>query len=293
MITDTIIVSAIHDKNFTENFRDLTEIEADEARRPNKGKFPNRVRKHALDESKRQKRNEIEEQRSEKLKARQNEIMGAAPLLPLAIPLPQGQGRKRKREPSSLDPESEEENTRSAKRQEWAFNIDPALLHVEGSVEASNAFVGSAPDFGPFDPFVNSPSRQNEIPELPEQIHNSDDQEFGFGQVSDVSKITNEGSRGSVEETPLYMDQLAATEPYYLNSDSAQLQAFAEKQLLSHEVDCCWVRPGNQMDEVSIRAALHYTREDCRERLGVKIRETYSHQYLEIQAFFSADLGIS
>ncbi|MCJ1262954.1 hypothetical protein MMC22_002824 [Lobaria immixta] len=160
-------ISAIDDENSTENFRDLTDIGADEARRPNRGKFLNRARKHALDEFTRQKRNEIEEQRSEKLEARHNEIMGAAPLLALAIPLPQGQSRKRKREPSSLDPESEEENTRSAKRQEWAFNIDPALLHVEGSVEASNAFVGSAPDFGLFDPFFKQSKPAKRDPGTP------------------------------------------------------------------------------------------------------------------------------
>ena len=291
MATDTIIVSAIHDENSTENIRDLTEIEPDEAKRPNKGKSLNRARKHALGEPTRQKRNEVKGQRSERHKAQHNEIMGAAPLLALAIPLPQGQGRKRKREPSSLDPESEEENTRPAKRQEWASNIDPALLHLGSSGEASNAFVGSAPDFGPFDPFVNSPSRQSEVPELPEQIHNSDDQEFGFGQDSDISTITNEGSSGPVEETPLYMDPPAATGPYYLNA--AQLQAFAEEQLLNHEVDFRWIRPRNQTDEVSIRAALQYTRKDCRERLGVQPLhvpstpwETYSHQYLEMQAFF-------
>ncbi|MCJ1271473.1 hypothetical protein MMC22_011374 [Lobaria immixta] len=284
-------VSAIHDENATENIRDLTEIEADEARRPSKGKFLNRARRHALDNATRQKRNEVEEQRSGKSKARHKEIIGAAPLLALAIPLPQGQGRKRKREPSSLDPESEEKNTRAAKRQEWAFNIDPALLHLGSSGEASSAFVGSAPDFGPFDPFVNSPSRQSETPGLLEQIHSSDDQEFEFGQDSDVSTITDEGSSGPVEETPLYMDPPAATGPYYLNA--AQLQAFAEEQLLSHEVDFRWIRPRNQTDEVSIRAAVQYTRKDCRERLGVQPLhvpstpwETYSHQYLEMQAFF-------
>ncbi|MCJ1265684.1 hypothetical protein MMC22_005564 [Lobaria immixta] len=268
-----------------------SEIEVKEARRPIKGKFFKRAGKYALDEAIKQERNEVEEQQLENIKTWHNKTVGAAPPLALAITLPQGQGQKRKREPSSLDPEGDEENTRPAKRQEWAFNIDPALLHLGGSGEASNAFVDSAPELGPLDPFVNSPRRPSEAPELPAQIHNPGAHEFEFGQHIDVSTIANEGSSGPDEETPLYMDPLAAAGPYYLNHP--QLQAFAKEQLSDHEVDFRWIRPRSQMDEVSIRAALQYTRKDCRERLGVSTLdvpstswETYSHQYLEIQAFF-------
>lgn len=51
----------------------------------------------------------------------------------------------------------------------------------------------------------------------------------------------------------------------------------------------------NEMDENSIQRALYYTREDCRERLGLSTLdipstpwETYSHLYLEIQKFLSS-----
>ena len=303
---DKLLPQQCHDDNSTENFRDLTKIETREARRLNKGKFLNRAGNNALDETTRRERDEVEEQRSEKLVARHNAIVGAAPLLALEIPAPRVQGQKRKRAQRLLDPEDEEENTRPAKRQKWAANIDPALSHAGSSMDADNRFVSSALDFDPSNHFdstwrrpngidgpgrINSLRHQSEAPEFPAQTPKSEPQELGFGQEFDASTISNEDDSGPVEETPLYMDPPAVTGPYFLSH--AQRQALAEAQLSDQGVDFRSMRPISEADENSIQLALYHTREDCRQRLGLNTLdipstawETYSHQYLEIQRFF-------
>ncbi|MCJ1264413.1 hypothetical protein MMC22_004284 [Lobaria immixta] len=287
---DKLLPQQCHDDNSTENFRDLTKIETKEARRLNKGKFLNRAGKKALDDATRQERDEVEEQRSEKLVARHNEIVGAAPLLAVELPAPQRQDRKRKRAQSSLDLEGEEENTRPAKRQECATNIDPALLHAGSSGDTGNS-TWRRPNGIDGPGRTDSLRQQSEAPEILAQTPNSEPQELGFGQEFDASTSANEDDSGPVEETPLYMDPPAVTGPYFLSH--AQRQALAEAQLSDQRVDFRFIHPINETDENSIQLALYHTREDCRQRLGLNTLdipstswETYSHQYLEIQGFF-------
>lgn len=279
--------------NSTENFRDLTPHEVEQAGAANAGNFRERAGERALDDETRQQRNEVRQKRSKILLARHIEIMGDTSLVNLA---PGGRGQKRKRAQSSSDPEDEEQNARPAKRPEWAANIDPRLWGFRSSGDASVPVVGSAPASENASNSIgglgrmNRPSNQNEIPEFTVGNPNSEVQAFRFEEDLGLSEFAREGSSG-FEYTPLYEERPAAKNaPYYLND--AQWQTLVKKQAADDEVDFRLVRPTNECEQNSIQMALHYTRKDCHNQLGARVRlrsspgKCYWDQYQEILKTF-------
>ncbi|MCJ1269177.1 hypothetical protein MMC22_009066 [Lobaria immixta] len=284
---DEILPANCHADNSTESFRDLTNFEVRKARFPNKGKFLKRAGKRALDEGTRQQRDKVEKQRSGKRKAQYSEIVGAAPLTTIANPALQIQRQKRKRPQSSLNSEGEDESTRPAKRQQWAGNIDPTLLRAEDPRDNTEAFVTSGLGFN-----QSNPKQQSEIPELPTQAQNPDDQKLELEQDSEISGFAQAGSNGEAEQAPMDPELPGAQiSPYHF--DEAQGQAFASKQSLDQDTDFRFVYPTNETKGFSIQMALRCTRLDCRYRLRLRDLEipsthweTYSNQYMEIQGLF-------
>lgn len=206
--------------NSTEAFRDLTAYEVEQAKAPNKGNFLERAGRRALDDVTRQNRNQNEQKRSKQLLAQHEKTVGAALQPALLNPAPRRREPKRKRAESSSIPEDEGEDTRPAKRLEWADNIDPKLRESGLPVDARGTFVGPAPavcnasngtsGLGQ----VNSPPQQGEVPELQVQV-----------QISEIEEFEVEP-----EYPPLDMEQPAANRPpYYYNSE--QLKAFAKRQI--------------------------------------------------------------
>lgn len=290
---DTLLPAECLTANSTENFRDLTLHEVEQAGAANEGNFPERAGERALDDETRQQRNEVRRKRSEILLAQHNEIVGRAPLVNLAT---EGRGQKRKRAQSSLDPENQEQNPRPAKRPEWAANIDPRLWDFGSSGDASAPVVGSAPAFENASNSIgglgqtNEPSNQNEIPEFPVGKPNPEVQAFRFEEDPGLSEFAREGSSG-FEYTPLYEERPAAKNaPYYLTD--AQWQILVKQQDPDHEGDFRFVPPTNEWEEHSIQMALHYTREDCYNQLGERVRlrstpgKCYWEQYQEMAATF-------
>lgn len=220
---DEILPANCHADNSTESFRDLTNAEVRNARFPNNGKFPKRAGKRALDEATRQQRDEVKEQRSRKREAQFSEIVGAAPLTAIANPALQIQGQKRKRPQSPLNSEGEDESTRPAKRQQWAANIDPALLHAGSPRDNSAAFVTSGLGFNQSDP-----KQQSEIPELLIQARNPDEQEFELVPDSETPGFAQGGSNGKAEQVSIYPEPPAA-QIWSYHFDEAQGQAFTRE----------------------------------------------------------------
>lgn len=237
---DNLLPKACHDANSTENFRDLTTYEADEAKERNKGLFANRAGARALDEETRLEREEVKQKRKKKHLAEHTSLIGSAPLPALKDPAPRRQGTKRKRAETTEDGE---EDTRAAKRSAWPANIDPIFMGPEYSIDASvsvkgsttaipnesNDFSGRGQESGQpqkseaeemdFDQFINSLDQQQQ-PAVEVQDTNFDADfgpttETGFGQWgkwvedpeagnSDVEEIQSEDSQprdGTLEDT--------------------------------------------------------------------------------------------
>lgn len=242
--------------NSTEDFRDLTPYEVEEAKDPNKRKFPKRAGKRALDEATRQERDEVEQRRRSRLIVQHEEIIGVAPSPAPVDPAPRIQKQKRKRAESLLDSADEEETTRPSKRQDFAIDVGSKLLGA-----------GSSRDHG----------FQTQFPVT---------EEFEIGHGFDDWTFSREVE---TEHMPLYTEQ-PAPESFPNPHNNQPRQASAEEPLPD---DFRFVRPTNEMEELSIQEALNCTREDCRKRIGVNLDipsttwETYAYQYLEIEGFFN------
>lgn len=274
--------------NSTESFRDLTPYEIKQMKAPNKGNFLSRAGLRGLDEATRQRRNEIEQERSPKLRAQHDEIVGAG-TLPVPTSLaPPNQGRKRNRAESSLYSESEEENPRPAKRQGRPVNINRLLFGAQSSAKASRSVVFSQLAFrGVSDATSGVGQVRSAGPKIPAQYQTPNFQEFRLEE--DFDKL-DEGSSGPTEETPLYAERPATVDlPYYLTKE--QWQALVKKQNKGLG-DFRFVLPANESERNSIQVALHYTREHFWEQLGTDMEiqstpgETYHYQYQEILATY-------
>lgn len=83
---------------------------------------------------------------------------------------------------------------------------------------------------------------------------------------------------------------LSVQEP---DSNAAPWRPLARESSADPEVDFRFVRPRNTFDELSVQMALHWTRDDCRARLGANLEirttpsESYSYQYQEIENIFN------
>lgn len=274
--------------NSTESFRDLTPYEVKQMKAPNKGNFLSRAGPRGLDEATRQQRNQIEQDRSPKLRAQHDEIVGAGTFPALTNLVLRTRVQKRKRAESSLDSESEEENPRPAKRQERSVNIDQPLSGARSSANASGSVVGSRPAFKSASNATSGLGQvRSAAPKSLVQYQPPNVNEFRLGQDFDM---LDEGSCGPAEETPLYAEQPATGgSPYYLTR--RQWQALIKEQN-NGQPDFRFVFPANESERNSIQAALRYTREHFWEQLGTDVEiqstpgETYHRQYQEILATY-------
>ncbi|MCJ1422810.1 hypothetical protein MMC29_000690 [Sticta canariensis] len=223
--------------NSTEGFRDLTAYEVKEAKAGNKGKYLNRAGAQALDQTTRQQRDEVEQQRSRKLLNKHNEIVRAPPLAAIVNPACQSEGRKRKRAESALGSEDEEEDTCPLKRQKRPANLDLRLRDAENPGHgASNFRTGPAnQSVMIWLDQVSQPTDHSQVPVLPVEYQSPVEQEFGFGE----DDMASEGGCWQSEDRSIYAEQPTPQNgPYYLNH--AQLQAFARAQVPDWERDFCF-----------------------------------------------------
>lgn len=212
---DGLLPAECHKANSTRSFRDLTPYEVTQAKADNKGNFLSRAGSRALAPTTRQERDAVEQQRSIKLLAQHNRILGAAP-----VPVPQ----KREREEISSDSNDEEEQISPSTCPESAANLDPRLFAIESSETASSSEDSSAsvPALAPaLKSSTNGTSgrgwviRPLPLQERPAPTQNPINQESEFGNGVDCPIIVQE-EQAEPKPTPLYAERPVNPLPYFL-----------------------------------------------------------------------------